>query len=1028
MKFLRVEDGVISSILLNEACSSGCGSFLETFASSMGYDAPAFAALALESASPVDLGSRCTVFMNSRVKQSQKVGASPADIAAGLAYAVVRNALQKVIRLRKPSDLGTKVVVQGGTFASDAVLRAFELVAGVEPLRPAEAGIMGAYGAALIALSRHREGGRSSLLRAEELGSFSFSSESMRCAGCANSCLLTINRFAGRPGEPRGGVHVTGNRCERGTGQARGEARGETPDAMPQKNPGEGADAGAPPDLYAWKYERLFRYAALSPEEASRGRIAIPRVLNVYENYPFWFTLFTELGFRVELSPRSSKALYELGMDSIPSESACYPAKLAHGHATALAARGAAIFYPCVPREKRFVEGSDDRFNCPIVCSYPEVLLNNVEAFREGGAVLLDPFLPVANDARLAERIAEELAGRGVSRTEAGAAVRAARAEEEAFRAELRAKGEEALAWVERTGGHGIVLAGRPYHVDPELHHGIPGLVAALGMAVLSEDSVAHLARVERPLRVVDQWAYHSRLYAAATLASRRDDLDLVQLVSFGCGLDAVTSDQVAEILEAAGKIYTGIKIDEHASLGAARIRLRSLAAAIEERAAAGRRASAAPKAPPRPVFGRAMRRDYAIIAPQLSPIHFAVLEKAFRLSGYRLEIPEVGGGEATDEGLRAVHNDACYPTILVVGQIMAALRSGRYDLSRAAVLISQTGGGCRATNYIAFIRKALADAGLARVPVISLSAAGLERNPGFRLSPPLLIRALQSTVYGDALMRCLYRSRPYEAVAGSADRLAAELSSRCAAALERPSRAAFSRALREIVEAFAALPGMEGPRGGAGEPARRPRIGVVGEILVKFHPEANGGIVGLIEAEGGEAVVPDLYDFLLYSAFNGVFRRRYLEASLADALKAKAAVAFLEWLREPLPRALRGSAFGAPIPVRELAAGCEGIVQLGNAMGEGWFLTAEMVELIRGGVDGIVCLQPFACLPNHVTGKGMLKELRRRYPGVPVAAIDFDPGASEVNQLNRVKLLIEGARRRLVLRASPPRDHTRSV
>jgi predicted CoA-substrate-specific enzyme activase len=1019
MKFLRVKDGVISSVLLNEACSSGCGSFLETFASSMGHDAPSFAALALDSSSPVDLGSRCTVFMNSRVKQSQKEGASPADIAAGLAYSVIRNAMQKVIRLRNPADLGKKVVVQGGTFASDAVLRAFELVAEAQPVRPAETGLMGAYGAALIARSRWNEGEVSSIISPQDLETFSFSTEPRRCSGCANACLLTITRFTGGPGS--GTVHVTGNRCERGADLAAGDSPRTrfTAASSATLTEVDGTNRIAPPNVYAWKYDRLFKYEALPLEKAPRGRIGIPRVLNLYENYPLWFTLLTRLGFRVELSPRSSKAIYELGMDTIPSESVCYPAKLAHGHAVALArglaARPAApgahgsktVFYPCIPRERRFVAGSNNRFNCPIVTSYPEVILNNVEAFRDGSVEYFDPFLPIAHDGRLAERIAETFAAKGVTLAEAKVAVAAARAEEEAFRAELRAKGEEALEWVERTGGHGIVLAGRPYHIDPEIHHGIPSLVAELGMAVISEDSISHLAEVARPIRVVDQWSYHSRLYAAATFVSRRDDLDLVQLVSFGCGLDAVTSDQVAEILEPAGKIYTAIKIDEQANLGAARIRLRSLAAAISEREAAKLKARPAPPPKERVLFTEEMRdADYTILAPQMSPIHFAIIERAFRLSGYKLEIPVVSDEVATEAGLRSVHNDACYPTILVVGQLMAALRSGRYDLSRTAILITQTGGGCRATNYIAFLRKALSDAGMDKIPVISLNAAGLESNPGFKMGPTILARGLQAAIYGDALMRCLYHVRPYESDPGSADRLAQRMTERCGEALVRPTRRTFSRTLREIVGAFDALPKRDIPR--------KPRIGVVGEILVKFHPEANGKIVELIEAEGGEAVVPDLYDFLLYSSYNGIFRHRALEGGLKDELISRAILAFLEWFRAPLVRAFRRvrEEFGSPIPVAELARGVDGIVQLGNCTGEGWFLTAEMVELIHSGVEGIVCLQPFACLPNHVTGKGMLKELRRRYPRVPVSAIDFDPGASEVNQLNRLKLLMASARR----------------
>ncbi|HUW41805.1 MAG TPA: acyl-CoA dehydratase activase-related protein [Rectinemataceae bacterium] len=1047
MKFLKVKEGVISSVVLNEACSSGCGSFLETFASSLDFGAAGFAAVALESSAPVDLGSRCTVFMNSRVKQAQKEGASPADISAGLAYSVIRNALQKVIRLRNPEAVGRKVVVQGGTFASDAVLRAFELVSGIKPVRPAETGLMGAYGAALIARGRWRTGGVSSILGQEELESFSYRSEPRRCPGCANACLLTVTRFDGLEGEaPR--IYVTGNRCERGellAVAAAGSGTAAEADARASASPRDlAAAAGAaapaidpaapeapapaasapaarpkrasPPDVYAWKYERIFRYRPLEKGREGRGTVGIPRVLNLYENYPFWFTLFTELGFRVELSPRSSKTVYERGMDTIPSESACYPAKIAHGHIVSLVERGVDfIFYPCVPREERFVEGSDNTFNCPIVTSYPEVLLNNVEAFRDGSVRYLDPFLPIADPEAMRSRIAQELAPFGVDRAEAERALAAAYAEEEAFRAELRERGEAAIDWIEKTGGHGIVLAGRPYHIDPEINHGIPSIVTGLGMAILSEDSIAHLGLVERKLRVVDQWAYHSRLYAAATFVSRRDDLDLVQLVSFGCGLDAVTADQVEEILGRTGKIYTGIKIDEHANLGAARIRLRSLLAAVEERRAAAVKAREPAPLKARPLFTEEMRRDYTILAPQMSPIHFRIIEAAFRHSGYNLEILPEAGPAALDEGLRSVNNDACYPSILVTGQLVEALRSGRYDPDRTALMISQTGGGCRASNYIAFIRKALADAGLERVPVISLNAASIERNPGFKLSLPFLLRGLQALVYGDALMRGLYRTRPYEAAAGSAQALVDAWSERCRALLERPSIPAYVRALKAIVRDFDTLPLREEPR--------RPRVGVVGEILVKFHPDANGHIVETIEAEGGEAVVPDLFDFLLYSTYNGIFRRRKLGGSLKGEFNARLGIGLLSLLRAPLAAALKGSErFEAPPTIHELAEGVDGIVQLGNATGEGWFLTAEMVELIHSGSSGVVCLQPFACLPNHVTGKGMLKELRRRHPSVPVAAIDFDPGASEVNQLNRLKLLMANARRGR-RPAEPPAD-----
>jgi predicted CoA-substrate-specific enzyme activase len=994
MKFLRIRDGAVSSILLNEACSSGCGSFLEGFAAGLGLSPAEFSERALRSKAPADLGSRCTVFMNSRVKQAQKEGASVADIAAGLSVSVVKNALQKVIRLARPEDIGRRVIVQGGTMLSDAVLRAFERQAGVEAVRPDSAGIMGAWGAALLARDKAGLGARSGLLSADELENLNVTSERGQCGLCANDCPIQVMRFSD------GRAFVSGNRCERGARAAGAESavagRGERM-----------------PNLYAWKYARLFKYRPLAPEEAPRGSVGIPRVLNIFDSYPFWHRYFSMLGFRALLSPPSSKAVYEAGIESIPSESVCYPGKLVHGHIEKLIEAGADfIFYPCLPYSPKEDPGANNHFNCPIVASYPEVVLNNVEGLREGRARFLNPFLPYDNPRRLAARLAEELAPWGVGSRESRRAVAAGLREMAAFRAELRRKAERLVEDLARKGGRGIVLAGRPYHVDPEISHGIAELACELGWAVLPEDSVSHLGVIERPLRVVDQWVYHSRLYAAAHFVAARPELELVQLTSFGCGLDAVTADQVAEILESRGRMHTLIKIDEHSNLGAVRIRLRSLLAAQEARRApkpggAVRELARRALAPARRVlFTERMRETHTILAPQMSPIHFRILEEAFRLSRYRLEVlPDVDPG-AVDAGLAAVNNDACYPSIIVVGQMMEALRSGRYDLSRTALLITQTGGGCRATNYIAFIRKALADAGLSHVPVISLSAQGLERNPGFKIDLGLARRSFMALCYGDLLMRLLYATRPYEIVPGSASALADESVALAKRELARGSYRGYARLMGTICARFDSLPIRE---------ERKPRVGVVGEILVKFHPTANNGIVDLIEAEGAEAVVPDLTDFLLYSLYGGQWKRRFLAGSLKGALVSRIAIAFIEHYRAPLKRALARSArFSPPLRIEELARGVDGIVQLGNSMGEGWFLTAEMVELIHSGVMAIACIQPFACLPNHVTGKGMIKELRRRFPGVNIAAIDYDPGASEANQINRLKLLLAQAKGKL--------------
>jgi predicted nucleotide-binding protein (sugar kinase/HSP70/actin superfamily) len=819
-----------------------------------------------------------------------------------------------------------------------------------------------------------------------------------RCGLCANNCLLTVTRFS----DTR--LFVSGNRCERGAARQGGSRTGT---AHPPK---EGASA-APPNVPVWKLGRVFRYSPLAPEKAPRGVVGIPRVLNLYETYPFWFTFFTALGFSVKLSPRSTKSVYEAGIETIPSESVCYPGKLVHGHVVKLMRDGVPfIFYPCVPYSPKEDQGANNHYNCPIVTSYPEVIRNNVDGIRQGKVVFKNPFVPLDDPKRLAQRLFEELSELGVTRREVEGAVRAGFAEHTAFKDEVKARGMEALGWIESHGGKGIVLCGRPYHIDPEISHGIAEVAASLGMAVLTEDSVSHLGTVERPLRVVDQWVYATRLYAAASFVSTRVDLELVQLNSFGCGLDAVTTDQVEEILRRHEKLYTVIKIDEQSNLGAARIRLRSLKAAMDARERMGRAAPRPVMMQPRVRFTKEMK-GYTLLAPQMSPIHFRIVEKAFRLSGYRIEILPDVDRSAVDVGLTYVNNDACFPSIVVVGQLMEALRSGRYDLARTALLITQTGGGCRATNYIAFIRKALADTGMTQVPVIGLSAQGLEKNPGFRITPSLALRGAMALVYGDLLMRMLYRVRPYEVEPGSADRLMEEWTGHARDALARPGMLRFHRIVRDMVRAFDTLP-IQGDR--------KPRVGVVGEILVKFHPTANNRIVDVLEAEGVEAVVPDLVDFFLYAFLGNQFRFRSLSGSLRRALVSKLGVALIELFRGKMKRELsKSSRFHPPVSIYELARSVDGIVQLGNITGEGWLLTAEMVELIAGGVASIACIQPFACLPNHVTGKGMIKELRRRYPGVNIAAIDYDPGASEVNQLNRLKLLLAGAHENHASRAS---------
>ena len=981
MKCFKIRNGAVDSIMLNEACSSGCGSFIETFAKSLNYSVQDFAAAALFAKYPIDLGTRCTVFMNSKVKQAQKEGAQVADISAGLAYSVIKNALFKVIKVSDASELGKNIVVQGGTFYNDAVLRSFEKIADCEAVRPDIAGIMGAFGAALIAREHYEEGGVSTMLSYEKLCALQYSTSMAKCKGCTNSCRLTINKFTG------GRQYISGNRCERGIGG--------------QKN------AGNVPNLFEYKLRRLFSYPSLEADQAPRGTVGIPRVLNMYENYPFWHTFFTRLGYRVILSPSSNRKIYELGIESIPSESECYPAKLAHGHVTWLIRQKVDfIFYPALFYERDEVSGANNHYNCPIVTSYSENIKNNVEEISSGEMQLRNPFMSFRDVNTVTEALLKEF--QELPRKEVQEACAAGWEEMSRARQDIRDKGDEVLAYLKQTGKRGIVLAGRPYHVDPEINHGIPELITSFDMAVLTEDSVSHLGCPDRPLIVSDQWMYHSRLYAAASFVKTTDNLDLIQLNSFGCGLDAVTTDQVNDILSGSDKIYTCLKIDEVNNLGAARIRVRSLLSAIQVREKKRKQRTLRSEAITKVSFTEEMRKDYTIICPQMSPIHFELMEPAFNACGYHFAVLDNDNKHSVDVGLKYVNNDACYPSLLVVGQIMEALLSGKYDLNKTAVIMSQTGGGCRATNYIGFIRRALTKAGMEQIPVISLNLAGIESNPGFHLNADLLIRAAVSAQLGDIFMRCVYRMRPYEATPGSVDALHrqwVEKAQRFVSA-KHIRLGKFYKMCREIIRDFDSIPLLD---------IQKPRVGVVGEILVKFSPAGNNHLVELLEAEGAEAVVPDLIDFMLYCFYNQIYKADNLGTSKKAARLSKLGIWAIEHvLRGAAAKEFKKSRhFTAPTPIREIASFAEPIVSIGNQTGEGWFLTGEMVELIHDDVPNIVCAQPFGCLPNHICGKGMMKPIRERNPHVNIVAIDYDAGATRVNQENRLKLMLANARQR---------------
>ena len=975
MKYIKIKDGAIDSIMLNEACSSGCGSFIETLAKSLNMTVSDFVTFAIHSKAPIDLGSRCTVFMNSKIKQTQKEGRSLSDIFAGLSYSVVRNALQKVMKIRDNETLGDKIVVQGGTFLNDAVLRSFELITGKEVVRPNIAGLMGAYGVALIALQNYSQYEdqdiKSSMLSKDEILHLVMKTSHARCGRCENHCSLTINKFDNK-------IFISGNRCERGSGN--------------------NGSINTLPNMVSWKYDRLFDYTPL--EDAPRGEIGIPRVLNMYEDYPLWFTILTNLGFKVVLSDHSNHALYEKGIESMPSESVCYPAKLVHGHIINLIEKGiTTIFYPCIMYEKQEFSTADNHFNCPIVQSYSEAIQLNVEDLEKKHITYLNPFLPLTEKGML-ERILEleEFQQYHFSKKELKEAIHAGFMEQKRFKEEVRRKGEEFLEYVEKHHEKAIVLAGRPYHLDREVNHGIDTLINSLGLAVFTEDSICHLSNIESKLRVVDQWSYHSRVYHAADVVSQYPFLELVNLNSFGCGLDAIVTDQAEEILKYNNRLYTTIKIDEINNLGAAKIRIRSLIASMNKRI---EEHTYQPYHYQKNYFKK-QDKKHTILFPDMSAPHFRIFEAMLQSEGYHAVWLSETNDDMVETGLKYVNNDSCYPAILVTGQLIHELQSGKYDLDNTSVIITQTGGGCRATNYIGLIRKALRDAGLEKVSILSLNLSGLEKEQAFKVTPSLANKALQGVIYGDLMMKLLYATRPYEVTPGSANEVYQKWQALTSDAITRGNLFEFRKNIRGIIDDFEQIKIKK---------KKKPKVGIVGEILIKYHAFGNDHLVEKLESEGAEVCVPELMGFVKYCAYNGMIREKLLKTSKKTAFFNHQFLNLIDFYERYVKQQLQNTNYRNVTNIYELAKNVDGIISTGNQTGEGWFLTAEMVELIKDGVSNIICVQPFACLPNHIVGKSVMKRIRRLYPDANIIAIDYDPGASHTNQTNRIKLMLTVAK-----------------
>lgn len=821
----------------------------------------------------------------------------------------------------------------------------------------------------------------SKLLNQQELRDFELTKRMTRCGLCPNNCELTINSFKGKKEK-----FITGNKCDK-----------------PIKKHNKLSDM----NLYEYKNDRLFDYAPLTDEEATRGQIGMPRALNMFEHYPFWFTFFTELKYQVLISPRSSSEIYEEGMQTIPSESLCYPAKLANGHVQNLINQGIkTIFYPSVIFENHDSSEKDRGFNCPVVISYPEVIAKNMDDLKTKNITYYHPFISMESEEIATNNLVDFGKELGIDKAEITRAAQLAFEEAANAKRDIEFKGEEILNRAEAEGIKVIVLAGRPYHVDPEISHGIDRQINSYNMAVITEDILAKRVEKDPKVRVIDQWSYHSRLYKAATYIGKEKNIDLIQLNSFGCGIDSVTTDQVKEIIEHYNKVYTCLKIDEGSNLGAAKIRIRSLAATIKQRDFNNVQLNSEDYEY-KPTKATRDLKDYTILAPQMSPFHFEFFEAAMHSCGYDLKVlPEIDS-KTIEYGLKYIHNDACYPAIVVLGQLMQAIDKYDLDQDKVALVISQTGGGCRATNYIAMLRQAVSKAGYVNTPIISVSGGRVDDVNALDLDYEALKKMGMAVLYGDTLLRVVHRMRPYELNPGDTDRLHAEWNAKIKRNVANGKRSEFKKNIKQIIEDFDNIP--------IDETLKKPRVGIVGEILVKYHPGANNNLVKVIEENGGEAVIPDILDFAQYTLYSTKYLNEHFSRKNKRDWKSKLLIDFVEIYRKVLAKNLKASKHFEPIhDIYHTANKATEFLDIGNQSGEGWFLTGEMINLIEDGVPNIICTQPFGCLPNHVTGKGMFKALREKYDNANIVAIDYDPGASEINQVSRIKLMMSVAHKQL--------------
>jgi len=1021
MKAISVVDGVVTSIVLNEACSAGCGSFIETYSKSLGIPVERIAPMAFASSDPSKLGSRCTVFMNSSIITEQKNGKKSEDIMAGVCRSIVENIFTKVVRVPNISALGEVILVQGGTFRNDAVLRALEQHTGAKVVRPSHPGEMGAIGIALLA-KKHADArnalaaearaeartgagsdaATSSFIGLDALDDFGYEKlPSSICKFCTNSCNRTIVRFAD------GSEFVTGNRCERG------EITGDVRDpSVRERLKSAQARIDAVPDLLAMREKLLFAKSAKTSKAGAR-RIGIPRALEFWNSAPFWKTFFSELGFETVFSAPSSTRLFEESLRFVPSDTVCFPAKLAHGHVEDLAAKGVdRIFMPMMIKIPKENESARSVHSCAVVQGYPLVVDESHEISRRFDVPFDRPVFHWYDVARRENQLVRWMkATFGTGRKATIAAIAKADEAMSGIDEALEAEARRVLTSLEGTEDFAVVLSGRPYHTDPLVNHGLAAQFTRLGVPVLINEALPGLDDVDLTgVRADTTNTFHARMFATAIYGARHPNLEVVQMVSFGCGHDAIITDEMSRILSTtAGKSLLVLKLDEGEIRGPMAIRVKSFIETVRSRRSKTGEAAPLAELPPawQVKFGAEDKAKKTILVPNLSEAFCKVATAAIRSDGFVAEPLPLAGKRAIELGKKFVHNDICFPAQVNVGEFLAAMESGRFDPATTACGLAKNCDDCRAGQYPVLARKALDDAGYPEIPIFTTSPDPGDLHPGVKIGLKFQIRTLWGLAMIDTFEQMRLRIRPYEVEKGSADRAFDKGVDAIAAALERgvkPAVEAFRPALRELdsVPVDHSTP--------------RPRVFIIGEILLNYHPTSNWNLVRWLESHGMEVLQPRLVDFFHRDSLRmgeesrrGLLAHPALNGLVADVTD-KVYMYVLSRIREESKSARHADVAGN---VHDLAANIDGLLDRTYVNGEGWLIPSEIIERAKEGVESFVIVQPFGCLPNHITGRGLVKTLKRRFPNITILSLDYDPDTAMANIENRLQMLVISAKQR---------------